>query len=170
MATAASVLSGPSALYCPCSSRISEGSFVGPPSRNYPRQHFRSGTSILERQRNDLTLVTEFVDSLGRRRLTRNSGVAIPSSKRPRGRRAGAARAALPVISSIPVLGPVMNAVFNPVVLMIIYITGASRFWSGFRRTTYSESAPTKLALTALWPALYVASKVYRENFKKAVL
>ncbi|CAM6095316.1 unnamed protein product [Calypogeia fissa] len=84
-------------------------------------------------------------------------------------RKVGVARAGLPVVSGIPVLGPVLNAFFNPVVLFILYAAGASRFWSGFQRTSYTNSGPTKVALTALWPALFIASAAFRSNFKRAV-
>jgi hypothetical protein len=91
-----------------------------------------------------------------------------------RRRRVGAAagveiRAGLPVVSSVPVLGPLANAVFNPVLLFIVYAAGAFRFYSGFRKTTYADSSATKISMTALWPVLFVASKAYRSNFKKAV-
>nr|PNR62758.1 hypothetical protein PHYPA_001182 [Physcomitrium patens] len=84
-------------------------------------------------------------------------------------RRLGGVRAGLPVISSVPVLGPLANAVFNPVLLFIVYAAGAFRFYSGFKKTTYADNSATKISMTALWPVLFIASKAYRNNFKKAV-
>lgn len=84
-------------------------------------------------------------------------------------RRRGVIRAGLPVVSSVPVLGPLANAVFNPVLLFIVYAAGAFRFYSGFRKTTYADSSATKISMTALWPVLFLASKAYRDNFKKAI-
>ncbi|KAL2649361.1 hypothetical protein R1flu_017489 [Riccia fluitans] len=170
MASTSSVFPGPVPLYCPCSTTTIQESLISSSSGSYTRGRFRSGAVNIGRQPKAFRLGTSFVDSFGRKRLTRNAGLEILSLKRLHEKRAGVARAGLPVVSSIPVLGPVMNALLNPVVLMIIYIAGASRFWSGFNRTTYTNSTSTKVALTALWPALYVASKAYRANFKKAVL
>ena len=92
------------------------------------------------------------------------AGVAIRSR-----RRVGGIRAGLPVISSVPVVGPLANAIFNPVLLFIVYAAGAFRFYSGFQKTTYANSSATKISMTALWPVLFLASKAYRDNFKKAV-
>jgi len=77
--------------------------------------------------------------------------------------------AGLPVISSVPVVGPLANAVFNPVLLFIVYAAGAFRFYSGFRKTTYADSSATKISMTALWPVLFLTSAAYRSNFKKAI-
>ncbi|KAG0570521.1 hypothetical protein M758_6G162300 [Ceratodon purpureus] len=90
--------------------------------------------------------------------------VGIKSRRRVVGIRAG-----LPVISSVPVVGPLANAIFNPVLLFIVYAAGAFRFYSGFQKTTYADSSATKISMTALWPVLFVASKAYRDNFKKAI-
>ncbi|CAM6023907.1 unnamed protein product [Sphagnum balticum] len=93
----------------------------------------------------------------GRRRIRRGVGVVMPI------------RAGLPVVSSIPIVGPLANFALNPVLLFVLYAAGAVRFWSGFTRTTYDSSASTKLGMTALWPVLFLVSKTYRSNFKKAV-
>ncbi|CAK9222818.1 unnamed protein product [Sphagnum troendelagicum] len=93
----------------------------------------------------------------GRRRTRRGVGVVMPI------------RAGLPVVSSIPIVGPLANFVLNPILLFVLYAAGAVRFWSGFTRTTYNSSASTKLGMTALWPVLFLASKTYRSNFKKAI-
>jgi len=50
--------------------------------------------------------------------------------------------------------------------LAIAYGTGAWRFWSGFRKTNFSQN---KVNLTLLWPIFFIANKSYRENFKKAL-
>ncbi|CAM6046514.1 unnamed protein product [Sphagnum compactum] len=93
----------------------------------------------------------------GRRTTRRGVGVVMPI------------RAGLPVVSSIPIVGPLANFVLNPVLLFVLYAAGAVRFWSGFTRTTYNSSASTKLGMTALWPVLFLVSKTYRSNFKKAI-
>jgi hypothetical protein len=48
---------------------------------------------------------------------------------------------------------------------LVIYLGGAFKFWTGFRRTNFSQG---KLYLTALWPIL-VLNKPYRQNFNKAL-
>eukprot|EP00250_Pteridium_aquilinum_P001338 c11548_g1_i2 orf=240-590(-) len=53
----------------------------------------------------------------------------------------GRARAGLPVISSVPVLGPLVNTLVSPLVLLAVYAFGV----------------------------LFMASQKYRSNFKKAV-
>eukprot|EP00897_Mesotaenium_endlicherianum_P001928 jgi/Mesen1/1763/ME000014S01169 len=87
------------------------------------------------------------------------------------GRTGGAlvAVAGLPVVSSVPVLGPLANFLTNPFILLAVYIAGAVRFYNGFRRTTMKDDAATKAAVTAMWPVLFVVSKDFRTNFKKAV-
>lgn len=82
---------------------------------------------------------------------------------------AGQARAGLPVISSVPVLGPLVNTLLSPLVLLAVYALGAIRFFSGFSNTTYTDLFSTKLGLTLAWPVLFVVSQKYRSNFKKAV-
>ena len=39
-------------------------------------------------------------------------------------------RAGLPVVSSIPVVGPLANAIFNPVLLFIVYAAGGNLYQS----------------------------------------
>lgn len=46
------------------------------------------------------------------------------------------------------------------------YLFGAWKFWTGFRRTNFSEG---RLLLTVLWPVLVIANKSYRQNFNKAL-
>jgi hypothetical protein len=50
--------------------------------------------------------------------------------------------------------------------LAIAYGTGAWRFWSGFRKTNFSDN---KVSLTLLWPVYFIANKSYRQNFNKAL-
>ncbi len=47
-----------------------------------------------------------------------------------------------------------------------VYTWGAAKFWSGFRRTNFTAN---RLMLTALWPALVIANRSYRQNFQKAL-
>jgi hypothetical protein len=53
--------------------------------------------------------------------------------------------------------------------LLVIYVGGIWKFWKGFSRTNFNPSLPTKVALSILWPALFVANKGYRRNFQKAL-
>jgi hypothetical protein len=50
--------------------------------------------------------------------------------------------------------------------LAIAYGTGAWRFWSGFRKTNFSDN---KVSLTLLWPVYFIANNSYRQNFNKAL-
>ncbi|MEM9768175.1 MAG: hypothetical protein AAF892_09885 [Cyanobacteria bacterium P01_D01_bin.71] len=50
--------------------------------------------------------------------------------------------------------------------LAIVYSAGAWKFWSGFRRTNFSQN---KMSLTLLWPLYFIVNKSYRENFNKAL-
>lgn len=47
-----------------------------------------------------------------------------------------------------------------------VYFWGASKFWTGFSRTNFTSN---RLILTALWPALAIANRSYRQNFQKAL-
>ncbi len=49
--------------------------------------------------------------------------------------------------------------------LLVIYLGGGWKFWSGFKRTNFSQN---RIVLTLLWPAL-LTSKSYRQNFMKAL-
>lgn len=51
------------------------------------------------------------------------------------------------------------------VLLVLIYLGGGWKFWSGFNRTNFSQN---KFILTILWPVLLM-NKPYRENFSKAL-
>jgi hypothetical protein len=52
------------------------------------------------------------------------------------------------------------------IVAALIYSGGIWKFWTGFRRTNYSNG---KLSLALLWPVLLIANKSYRQNFNKAL-
>jgi hypothetical protein len=52
------------------------------------------------------------------------------------------------------------------IVAAIVYAGGIWKFWTGFRRTNYSDG---KLSLSLLWPVLLIANKSYRQNFNKAL-
>ncbi|MBD2022765.1 hypothetical protein H6F43_21515 [Leptolyngbya sp. FACHB-36] len=45
------------------------------------------------------------------------------------------------------------------------YLFGAWKFWTGFRRTNFSEG---RLYLSLLWPFL-VFNRSYRQNFARAL-
>ncbi|MBD1860554.1 MULTISPECIES: hypothetical protein [Trichocoleus] len=49
--------------------------------------------------------------------------------------------------------------------LLGAYAGGAWKFWSGFRRTNFSQG---RIYLGLLWPVLIV-NKSYRQNFTKAL-
>lgn len=53
--------------------------------------------------------------------------------------------------------------------LIVVYAGGAWKFWNGFSRTNFSRSFTNRLSLTLLWPALLIANKSYRQNFRKAL-
>lgn len=47
----------------------------------------------------------------------------------------------------------------------LVYVGGAWKFWTGFRRTNFSQG---RVYLSLLWPVLLV-SRSYRQNFGKAL-
>ena len=47
-----------------------------------------------------------------------------------------------------------------------IYITGAWKFWSGFRQTNFTSG---RILLTLLWPACFALNPRYRKNFGLAL-
>ncbi len=53
--------------------------------------------------------------------------------------------------------------------LVMVYAGGVWKFWNGFHRTNFSRSLTNKLSLSVLWPALLIANKSYRQNFRKAL-
>jgi hypothetical protein len=49
--------------------------------------------------------------------------------------------------------------------LIVTYLGGAFKFWTGFNRTNFNQG---RLHLTLLWPIL-LANKSYRQNFNRAL-
>lgn len=49
--------------------------------------------------------------------------------------------------------------------LLIIYVGGVWKFWTGFSRTNFNQG---KWYLGALWPVLLINAS-YRQNFSKAL-
>jgi hypothetical protein len=59
-----------------------------------------------------------------------------------------------------------MPQVIITILLIGIYGWGAWKFSAGFSRTNYAQN---RVALTLLWPVLFIANKTYRDNFQKAL-
>ncbi|NJM69528.1 MAG: hypothetical protein HC862_04495 [Scytonema sp. RU_4_4] len=53
--------------------------------------------------------------------------------------------------------------------LVVVYTGGVWKFLNGFNRTNFQRTLPNRLSLALLWPALFVSSKNYRQNFRKAL-
>ncbi len=53
--------------------------------------------------------------------------------------------------------------------IAVVYFGGVYRFWTGFYRTHFNQTLPNRLILSVLWPALLIANKSYRHNFRKAL-
>ncbi|MDB9374956.1 hypothetical protein [Nodularia sphaerocarpa] len=53
--------------------------------------------------------------------------------------------------------------------LIVVYVGGVWKLWTGFERTNFSQTLPNRLGLSLLWPALLIANKSYRRNFRKAL-
>ena len=53
--------------------------------------------------------------------------------------------------------------------LIALYIGGIWKFWRGFTRTNFAQTLPNRVALSLLWPALFIANPSYRSNFRRAV-
>lgn len=51
------------------------------------------------------------------------------------------------------------------VLLAVGYVVGVWKFWTGFRRTNFSQQ---RLLLSLFWPVL-LFNKSYRQNFAKAL-
>ena len=51
-------------------------------------------------------------------------------------------------------------------VLSGVYVFGIYKFWTGFRRTNFSQN---RLGLSLLWPVLVATNRAYRQNFTKAL-
>lgn len=54
-------------------------------------------------------------------------------------------------------------------VLIVGYVGLGWKFWSGFTKTNFNPSLPNRITLCLLWPALFIANKSYRRNFRKAL-
>jgi hypothetical protein len=50
-------------------------------------------------------------------------------------------------------------------ILLVVYLGGAWKFWTGFGQTQYSQSRPL---LTLLWPVMLLNGS-YRQNFRRAL-
>jgi len=50
--------------------------------------------------------------------------------------------------------------------VIVVYVGGVWKFWTGFNRTSFSEG---RLPLALMWPVLVIANKSYRQNFNKAL-
>ena len=55
------------------------------------------------------------------------------------------------------------------IILLVTYVGGIWKFWTGFNRTNFSRGLVNKLLLSSLWPLLLVVNKAYRKNFQKAL-
>ncbi len=58
---------------------------------------------------------------------------------------------------------PIVGWVINPITVFFAYALGAARFASGFAKTSYNNNLPTKVALAALWPVLYLGKNHARK-------
>ena len=53
-------------------------------------------------------------------------------------------------------------------ILLVGYILGLWKFWSGYQLTNFNRSFTRRLTLSVLWPLL-IANGSYRKNFVKAL-
>jgi hypothetical protein len=53
--------------------------------------------------------------------------------------------------------------------IIVVYIAGVWKFWTGFGRTNFNQTLPNRIGLAVLWPALFLANSSYRRNFQKAL-
>ncbi|AKG23288.1 hypothetical protein [Calothrix sp. 336/3] len=53
--------------------------------------------------------------------------------------------------------------------LIVVYVAGAWKFWKGYKRTNFNQTLASRITLALLWPALLIANKSYRQNFRKAL-
>ncbi|KAH9305141.1 hypothetical protein KI387_009545, partial [Taxus chinensis] len=114
-----------------------------PIPENYPRQHrklasLKAFTGLKRRAHCSFPVMPS--------RIGAKRGSRGPTNKKLQ------IRAGLPLVSSIPVVGTIVNFVVNPIVLTAIYVFGAIRFFSGFSQTTYSDTVANRFGLTAMWP------------------
>lgn len=59
--------------------------------------------------------------------------------------------------------------VLIPIALLIVYVGGVWKFWSGFKRTNFEKSFGNRVSLSLLWPILIISNRSYRQNFSKAL-
>jgi hypothetical protein len=52
---------------------------------------------------------------------------------------------------------------------IVVYAGGIWKFWNGFDRTNFTPKLLNRIGLSLLWPALFIANKSYRRNFRKAL-
>jgi hypothetical protein len=55
------------------------------------------------------------------------------------------------------------------IAIFIGYGVGIFKFWKGYTATNFNRSFPTRIALSLLWPVLFIANAGYRKNFSKAL-
>ncbi|MBE9114703.1 hypothetical protein IQ249_02215 [Lusitaniella coriacea LEGE 07157] len=55
------------------------------------------------------------------------------------------------------------------IVAVSAYFWGVWKFWKGYGRTNFQPSLPSRIVLSAFWPALILVNKSYRQNFQKAL-
>lgn len=53
--------------------------------------------------------------------------------------------------------------------LIVVYIAGVWKFWTGFNKTNFNQTLPNRIGLALLWPALFLANSSYRRNFQRAL-
>ncbi|MBD2301291.1 hypothetical protein H6G80_27240 [Nostoc sp. FACHB-87] len=53
--------------------------------------------------------------------------------------------------------------------LLVGYVGLGWKFWNGFTRTNFQPSLLNRIALSLLWPVLFIANQSYRRNFRKAL-
>jgi hypothetical protein len=49
------------------------------------------------------------------------------------------------------------------------YVYGVWRFSTNFNRTNFERNLGTKIALSILWPVLYIVNGSYRQNFNRTL-
>eukprot|EP00192_Tetraselmis_astigmatica_P015446 CAMPEP_0117682304 /NCGR_PEP_ID=MMETSP0804-20121206/19571_1 /TAXON_ID=1074897 /ORGANISM="Tetraselmis astigmatica, Strain CCMP880" /LENGTH=163 /DNA_ID=CAMNT_0005492373 /DNA_START=93 /DNA_END=584 /DNA_ORIENTATION=+ len=111
--------------------------------------------------------------SLGEGQRLGSTAVSRPfkSASGQRGRSAVSTSSAGPTrqITRMGLPIPIIGFLFTPFTVALLYFAAAVKFWAGYSRTVYSQAMTTKLALTALWPVLFVVNETFRQNFKKAM-
>jgi hypothetical protein len=54
-------------------------------------------------------------------------------------------------------------------VVVVVYIWGLWKFWTGYNQTSFSHNLPNRMVLSLFWPVFLVANQGYRQNFQKAL-